>query len=208
MRLFDHDQPCHQHRQEISLLAAGALPPAERDAVAQHLSACPACREYFAQIKAVTTPLAAWAERPPQVEPSQAAQQRWARAIRAADQPAPVHGSGTRAVLREWTHKLLPTHPRTTLIQVLWQKLILPSRRTWAGLATVWVLLIAVNMVLRGQSPATGGKPITMAAMVSYGEQQKFLKELFADRSPSVDADRPKTYSTKPRTEKFQFINA
>ncbi|HSY17364.1 MAG TPA: zf-HC2 domain-containing protein [Candidatus Acidoferrales bacterium] len=186
MSLFD--QPCRQHRRDVSLLAAGALPPAERDAVAQHLSACPACREYFAQIKAVTTPLAAWTERLPQVEPSLAAQQRWLRAIRAADQPAPVHG--------------------VSPFQVLWQKLILPSRRTWAGLATVWVLLIAINIVLRGQSSATAGKPVTLAAMISYGDQQKLLNELFADRSPTVDADRPKNYSPKPRTEKAQFFTA
>jgi hypothetical protein len=97
---------------------------------------------------------------------------------------------------------------RTNLFQMLWRELILPSRRTWAGLATVWVLLIAVNLVLRDQSPATGAKPVTIAAMINYGEQQKFLNELFADRSPAIDADRPKVFSPKPRTEAFRFLTA
>jgi anti-sigma factor RsiW len=190
MRPFD--QSCRRYRQDISLLAAGTLPPAERHAVEQHLATCPACQEYLVQIKAVTTPLAAWAESLPQVEPTPAAQQRWATAIQATARPA----------------TLLPSR-RMPFHQILWQKLILPSRLTWAGLATAWVLLIAVNMMLRDQSPATAdGKPITMAAMISYGEQQKLLKELFADRSPSTDADRPKNYSPKPRTEKFQYFTA
>jgi len=182
------DQPCRQQSEDISLLAASALPPAERDAVEQHLAICPACREYFAQIKAVTTPLAAWAKSLPQVEPSQAAQHRWIRAIRTADQTTPADGISP--------------------VQILWQKLILPSRRTWAGLATAWVLLLAINLVLRDQSPVTDGKPVTMAAMKSYGEQQKLLNELFAGRSPSVDIDRPKNYSPKPRTETFQSFTA
>ena len=182
------DQPGCPHRQDVSLLAAGALPLGERATVEQHLSACPACHVYFAQIKAVTKPLAAWAESLPPVEPSQVAQQRWARAIQVADQPALVHGMSP--------------------FQILWQKLILPSHRTWAGLATVWVVLIAFNLVLRDHSPVTSGaKPLTVSAMASYGEQQKLLNEMFADRSHSVDADRPKNYSPKPRTEKFLFLN-
>ncbi|MDR3458052.1 MAG: zf-HC2 domain-containing protein [Verrucomicrobiae bacterium] len=206
MRLFD--QPCRRHRWDVSLLAAGALPPAERDAVEQHLSACPACREYLMQIKAVTKPLAAWAECLPQVEPSPATQQRWARAIEVADKPTPVHGAGLRAGLLEWKHRLWLTRHRTPLHQILWQKLILPSRRTWAGLVMVWVLIIAAHMAQREHSPAADVKPITAAAMMNYGDQQKLLNELFADRSLPGDADRPKNYSSKPRTEKFQFLNA
>ncbi|HEV2694217.1 MAG TPA: zf-HC2 domain-containing protein [Verrucomicrobiae bacterium] len=183
-----HDQPCRQHRQDVSLLAAGALSSAEQAVVQKHLSSCPACQEYFVQIKAVTMPLAAWVERLPQVGPSQAAQQRWTKAIRAAGQSASVH--------------------KTSPFQLLWQKLILPNRHTWASLATVWILLVAFNLALRNQSPASDIKPMTASAVASYGEQQKLLNEMFADRSPAVDADRPKNYSPKPRTEKFRFATA
>ena len=191
MKLFDH--PCRRHRQDLALLASGALPPGEQDSVAQHLSACPACREYLAQINAVILPLATWAERLPQVEPSLAAQQRWAGAIQAADQSTPVHGS-----------RLARHQP--PLSQVLWQKLILPSRHAWAGLAAVWLLLVGVNVALRNDSPAPGGKPVTASAMIDYGDQQKLLNELFADRSLPVEADRPRVFSPKPRTEKNESI--
>src|SRR5690348_4846515 len=134
MRLFD--QSCRQHRQAISLLAAGALPLAEQDTVAQHLSTCPACREYFAQIKAVTTPLATWAGCQPQVEPTPAAQQRWTLAIQAANQSTPPIAQVSSPIT----------------IQTLWQKLIQPNRHAWAGLAAVWVLLIGINMALHDQS--------------------------------------------------------
>jgi hypothetical protein len=38
-------------------------------------------------------------------------------------------------------------------------------------------------------------------AMVSFREQQRILNELFADHTPATEADRPKTFSPRPRTE-------
>lgn len=88
----------------------------------------------------------------------------------------------------------------------LWLELVLPCRRVWSGLAAVWILIIAVN--LAEHEPAPAGKISAAPAMMSLGEQQRLLNELFADRSPANDADRQKNFSPKPRTEKFQTFAA
>ena len=88
----------------------------------------------------------------------------------------------------------------------LWQELFLPSRRLWSGLAAAWLLILAVNLAQREPSPAC--KMVASApAMMSLREQQRWMNELFADRSMPVEAEPPKTFSPKPRTEKFQTFN-
>jgi hypothetical protein len=88
----------------------------------------------------------------------------------------------------------------------LWQELILPSRRTWAGLAGVWLVLLVINLAQR--EPVTAGKTTSAPTMMSFREQQRLMNELFADRSlPVAELDRPKTFSPRPRTEIFQTFN-
>jgi len=56
-RLFNQ---CGRYRRSISLLASGALPERDRDAVENHLAACAGCRKYYEEIKSVSAPLAGW----------------------------------------------------------------------------------------------------------------------------------------------------
>lgn len=88
--------------------------------------------------------------------------------------------------------------------KTIWQELVLPSRRTWAGLATVWILLAAINLAQRESVPA--GEKVSIPTRMNFAEQQRLMNELFADRSLPMDADRPRTFSPKPRTETFQTI--
>ena len=37
--------------------------------------------------------------------------------------------------------------------------------------------------------------------MMSFREQQRWMNELIADRTVATDAEPPKTFSPKPRTE-------
>ena len=85
---------------------------------------------------------------------------------------------------------------------LLWRELIFPSRRTWAGIAAAWALILVVNFSLR--DPAQPGSPTKVSAteMMSFQEQQKLLNELLADRSVPMDTDRPKTFSPRPRSER------
>ena len=89
---------------------------------------------------------------------------------------------------------------------LLWRELIFPSRRTWAGIAAAWVLILVVNFSLR--DPAQPGSVIKVAApaMMSFQEQQKLLNELLADRSVPMDTDRPKTFSPRPRSERVYVV--
>jgi len=89
---------------------------------------------------------------------------------------------------------------------LLWRELISPSRRTWAGIAVAWVVILVVNFSLR--DPAQPGSTIKVSApaMMSFQEQQKLLNELLADRSVPMDTDRPKTFSPRPRSERVFVV--
>jgi hypothetical protein len=82
---------------------------------------------------------------------------------------------------------------------LFWRELILPSRRIWAGLAAVWLVIAAVNLAERDHS--SPGNISSAPVMMSLREQQRWMNELFADRSLPVDTEPPKIFSPKPRTE-------
>ena len=88
---------------------------------------------------------------------------------------------------------------------LLWRELIFPSRRTWAGIAAAWVLILVVNFSLRdpGQD---GAAKVTAPEMMSFQEQQKLVNELLADRFVPVDFDRPKTFTPRPRSERVVVL--
>jgi hypothetical protein len=89
------------------------------------------------------------------------------------------------------------------VIRVQFQELIWPCRRVWTGLAAVRILLFVVNLSQRdgAQTVGTNSAPMTM---MSIREQQKLVNALFADRSPSAEAEPPRICSPKPRTEKSE----
>jgi hypothetical protein len=100
------------------------------------------------------------------------------------------------------------SHASTTSIwQTLWRELILPSRRTWAGLAAVWLILAVFNFSQRDSSQVVMTKSSSPAAMtMTFRDQQRILNELFADRSSlPAEAVRPRIFSPKPRTEISEF---
>lgn len=86
----------------------------------------------------------------------------------------------------------------------VWRELILPSRRIWAGLAAVWLVLVAVNLSQRDHSPT--GKVVAAAPMMSFQEQQRWFNELFADRALPMNADRPKTFLPQPSSQRQMEI--
>lgn len=91
----------------------------------------------------------------------------------------------------------------------LWLELVWPCRRIWAGLAAVWILICIVNFSQRDSSQLVTAKSATPAAMMmTFRDQQNLLNELFADRSLPADAERPRIYSPKPRTETVELLTA
>jgi anti-sigma factor RsiW len=188
MRLFNRG--CRQHRQNASLLASGALSPAERAGVEQHLDACPACREYFAHINAVSSALTTWVGDQPAVEPSPSAQHRWARAIQSAERPTPVRKLTPAEALHEWAREVL-----------------FPWRRAWAGFAVVWLLILAGHLSLQDHSSAGTVKhsPSSQEMMASFWDQQRILSELLVDHSTLHEADRQRFFLPKPRAQSIAF---
>src|ERR1035437_6649516 len=87
----------------------------------------------------------------------------------------------------------------------LWLELILPCRRIWTGLATVWLLIFIVNFSQRENvSSVTGKASRTGGIIMSAQAQQRWMNELFADRSSPPEAERPRNFAPKPRTEKTE----
>jgi len=98
-----------------------------------------------------------------------------------------------------------PSHTGVLSIGLtLWRELILPSRRVWSGLAAVWILIALVNAA-QSRDPQTAKTAARTEMAASFIEQQKLLGELLTDRTPTAEADRPRTFSPKPRTETTGF---
>ncbi len=109
------------------------------------------------------------------------------------------------AQCREGRRVVVTKSVLTYLPLLLWRELIFPSRRTWAGIAAAWVLILVVNFSLRdpGQD---GAAKVTAPEMMSFQEQQKLVNELLADRFVPDDVDRPKTFTPRPRSERVVVL--
>jgi hypothetical protein len=94
----------------------------------------------------------------------------------------------------------------TTIFQTIWLELVLPCRRIWTGLAAVWLLIFIVNISQHDASKVVATKSTTMGMMTTFRDEQKMLNELLATRSFAADAEQPRIYLPKPRTEKFETI--
>ena len=83
------------------------------------------------------------------------------------------------------------------LSTILW-----PHPNAWAGLAAVWILILAVDFSTRDQSPVVAEKsaPPSSEVIVELKQQQRLLAELMGPRDSS-DADRSKTLGPRPRSE-------
>jgi hypothetical protein len=90
----------------------------------------------------------------------------------------------------------------TMLLQTFWHELILPTRRIWAGFATVWALIFIVNFAQRDNVNNVTGQPVhSSGPVMSLQAQQRWMNELFADRVLPPDADRHRNFTPKPRTQ-------
>ena len=94
------------------------------------------CRKYCEEMETVTGLLTNWEGHFTPLQPDRAVQNRWASAVHAADRLEPVRWLTPGLVFREW-----------------WRDVIRPHRRFWAGLAAVWVVILAGNFSLHDHSP-------------------------------------------------------
>ena len=82
----------------------------------------------------------------------------------------------------------------------LWLELFWPARRTWAGLAAVWIGILAVNFSQRDPAPVLAVKSSSPQMMLTFRQQERLLAELTGPNEPSV-AEPPKKVVPRPRSE-------
>ena len=81
-----------------------------------------------------------------------------------------------------------------------WLELFWPCRRVWAGLAAVWIGILAVNFSQRDPSPVLATKSSSPQMMLTFRQQERLLAELTGPNEPSV-AEPPKKVVPRPRSE-------
>jgi anti-sigma factor RsiW len=177
---------CGRYRQSICLLASGALSEPERSRVENHLAACANCRKYCDETRKVAAPLASWEGNFRHIEPDQIVRMRWAKAIAAAAGPAPVRQLTPIMAIFEWWH------------DVIW-----PCRRIWAGLAAVWVVILAVNLSMRdnSQTMAMKSSPPSPEMIMAFQQQERLLAELIGPNE-TRNAEPPKLSLPQPRSQR------
>jgi hypothetical protein len=85
--------------------------------------------------------------------------------------------------------------------------LLWPHPRAWAGLAAIWILILAVNFSMRDPSPVRAEKssPPSPEVIVELRQQQRMLAELIGPRD-TRDADRSKPLVPQPRSERAEMV--
>ncbi len=91
------------------------------------------------------------------------------------------------------------------LCRKLWLELIWPCRRTWAGLAAVWVLLAVFNLTQTEPARPALGKSTTspVELQMAFAEQQRLLAELIGPPfQPSPTEPSRRKPAEQPRSER------
>ena len=82
-----------------------------------------------------------------------------------------------------------------------------PHPKAWAGLAAVWVGIIALNLATHDSVPRTAesSAPPSAEVIVELKKQQRMFAELVGPRE-TVDVDRPRIFSPRPRSERVELL--
>jgi len=85
----------------------------------------------------------------------------------------------------------------------LWLELVLPCRRIWTGLATVWILIFVVNLLQRDPSEMMARKspPPSPQMILTFRQQELLLAELTGQNETQA-AEPPKAFSPRPSSER------
>jgi hypothetical protein len=100
-------------------------------------------------------------------------------------------------------------HSFLSTLNVQLSTLLWPHPRAWAGLAAIWILILAMDFSLRDKTPVMAEKtaPPSPEVIVELRQQQRLLAELIGLRDTG-DADRSKPLVPQPRSERVEFMTA
>ncbi|HMP82543.1 MAG TPA: hypothetical protein PKA41_07520 [Verrucomicrobiota bacterium] len=85
----------------------------------------------------------------------------------------------------------------------LWRELILPCRRTWAGLAALWFVIAVFNLTHSQRSQPVAANSATQVTEMRdvFEEQRRALAELVGVSPVTQPAARPRRDELQPRSE-------
>jgi hypothetical protein len=85
--------------------------------------------------------------------------------------------------------------------------LLWPHPKAWAGLATVWVLILTVNFSTRDKTPVVAEKavPPSPEVVAELRQQKLMFAELIGPVETQV-ADRQKRFLPRPRSERAEIL--
>jgi len=126
-----------------------------------------------------------------QGQPLRGIPSEWRAEILSAARGFPASRPRASAAWRPWISRL---HFQVSTL--LW-----PSPRAWAGLAAIWLIVIAFNLAAHDARPLLASKPSAREQFVlSLKEQKQVLAELLApyEGAPAV---KPKAPVSRPRSQ-------
>lgn len=83
-----------------------------------------------------------------------------------------------------------------------WRELLWPCPQAWAGLAAVWLVILAVNFSLRDETHtvARNSPPPSPELIMALRQQERLLTEMIGPRETPA-TERPKPFQPQPRSE-------
>ena len=97
--------------------------------------------------------------------------------------------------------------PPLGALLLLWRELIWPCRQTWAGLAAVWVMLLALQLVSHDAAEGVARKtPPPSPEILMVLRQQRLLLAELVERPVPRTADRPRAAPARPRSQRQEEI--
>jgi hypothetical protein len=111
------------------------------------------------------------------------------------------------AVAAVYDRRSSPSPTVVAILKTLWHELVLPSRRIWTGLATVWILIVIANVAMRDHPQVQMAKSVSPEMVHSFQQQEQLLTELIGPFDLSA-AEPQKTYAPRPSSQRFPEILA
>lgn len=109
-------------------------------------------------------------------------------------------------IRRNVVAELTPRESNLTIALVLklWRELIWPCRRTWAGLAAVWLAILAFNLTHAEHSQIVTTKSTTPPEemRLALREQRRVLEEIIGSTPPPSPTEPSRRPNTQPRSQR------
>ena len=105
-------------------------------------------------------------------------------------------------------HSSLITRSPLSTINHKLSTLFWPHPAAWAGLAAVWIFTAVINFSMRDQpAPVAKEAPPSTEVLVQLRQQQKLYAELVGMHE-TQEADRPRVFVPKPRSDRNTTLPA